>query len=71
MVHHLSNKDETDEIRKLFFYIDKNGDGRMGYSEIVEGFKKIINVNEKDLLRVFKYIDQAKTGNIEFEGSEN
>jgi len=69
MVHHLSTKEETDEIRKLFFYIDKNGDGRMAYSEIVDGFKRIIPVNEKDLLRVFKYIDQAKTGNIEFEGN--
>lgn len=70
MVHHLSTKEETDEIRKLFFYIDKNGDGRMAYNEIVDGFKKIIPVNEKDLLRVFKYIDQAKTGNIEFEGKK-
>jgi len=69
MVHHLSNKEEVDPIRRMFFYIDINGDGRMGYSEIVDGFKKFINVNEKDLLRVFKYIDQAKSGNIEFEGN--
>lgn len=70
MVHHLSTKEETDEIRKMFFYIDGNGDGRMAYSEIVDGFKKLIPVNEKDLLRVFKYIDQAKTGSIEFEGKK-
>lgn len=68
MVHHLSTKEEVDPIRRMFFYIDLNGDGRMAYSEIVDGFKKFISVNEKDLLRVFKYIDQAKTGNIEFEG---
>lgn len=68
MVHHLTSREETDEIRKLFFFIDKNGDGRMAYSEIVDGFKKMMNVNEKDLLRVFKFIDQGKTGNIEFEG---
>jgi hypothetical protein len=40
MVHHLSNKEEVDPIRRMFFYIDVNGDGRMGYSEIVDGFKK-------------------------------
>ena len=68
MVHHLTTTEQIDEIRRLFFYIDKNGDGRMAYNEIVDGFKKLMNVNEKDLLRVFKFIDQAKTGNIEFEG---
>ena len=68
MIHHLTTKEESDDIRKMFFFIDKNGDGRMGYNEVVDGFKKLMNVNEKDLLRVFKFIDQGKTGNIEYEG---
>lgn len=68
MVHHLLSREDQDDVRKLFFYIDKNGDGRMAYSEIIEGFKKLINVNEKELLRCFKFIDQAKTGDIEYEG---
>lgn len=68
MVHHISTKEDTDEIRKYFSYLDKNGDGKMSYNEIIDGMKKHITVNEKDLLKVFKYIDQGKTGYIEFEG---
>jgi calcium-dependent protein kinase len=69
MVHHLTTREEVDDIRKLFFYIDKNGDGRIGLNEVINGFKKMINVNEKDLLRVFKFIDQGKTGFVEYEGN--
>jgi calcium-dependent protein kinase len=68
MVHHITTKEEVDEIRKFYSFLDKNGDGKMAYSEIADGIKKVINVNEKDLLKVFKYIDQGKTGYIEYEG---
>lgn len=68
MIHHITRKEDTDEIRKFFSYIDKNGDGKMSYAEVIEGFKKFIPVQEKDLLKVFKYIDQGKTGCIEYEG---
>jgi hypothetical protein len=67
MVHHLSKREDVDQIRKFYSSLDVNGDGKMAYSEIVEGIKKCISVNDKDVLRVFKYIDQAKTGYIEYE----
>jgi calcium-dependent protein kinase len=67
MVHHITKKEDSDEIRKLYSSLDVNGDGKMAYSEIVEGFKKFISVNDKELMKVFKYIDQAKTGYIEYE----
>ena len=68
MVHHMTNKEDTDDIRKFFAQIDKNGDGKMSYSEIIDGIKMFINIdNEKHLLRVFKFIDQAKAGYIEYE----
>jgi Ca2+-binding EF-hand superfamily protein len=72
MVHHLTTKEDTDDIRRFFAYIDKNGDGKMSYTEIIDGLKIYINVeNEKNLTRVFKFIDQGKAGYIEFEGKEN
>jgi calcium-dependent protein kinase len=68
MVHHITTKDETDDIRKFFSHIDKNGDGKMSYSEIIDGMKQYVNIeNEKHLTRVFKFIDQGKAGYIEFE----
>ncbi len=69
MVHHITTKEDTDDIRRFFAYIDKNGDGKMSYSEIIDGMKQFINIeNEKHLTRVFKFIDQGKAGYIEFEG---
>jgi calcium-dependent protein kinase len=67
MVHHLAKKDDTNEIRKFYSFLDENGDGKMAYSEIVDGIKKVIDVSDKDVMRVFKYIDQAKSGYIEYE----
>ncbi len=69
MVHHITTKEETDDIRRFFSYIDKNGDGKMSYSEIIDGMKQYINIeNERHLTRVFKFIDQGKAGYIEYEG---
>lgn len=68
MVHHLTSKEDVDEIRKFFSFLDKNADGKMSYQEVADGFKKVQSVNEKDLFKVFKYIDQGKTGYIEYEG---
>ena len=67
MIHHMGPKDMLDEIKKLYIFLDKNGDGKMAYKEIVDGFKKYIRVNEKEITKVFKYIDQAHSGGIEFE----
>jgi calcium-dependent protein kinase len=67
MVHHIAKKEDVDEIRKFYSYLDVNGDGKMAYNEIVDGIKKVTAVNEKDVLRIFKYVDQAKSGYIEYE----
>ena len=68
IVHHIVNKDELDKIKKFFIYIDEKGLGKISLTEIVNKFKKKIeNVNEKEVLKVLKYIDQGKTGFCEFE----
>jgi calcium-dependent protein kinase len=67
MVHHLAKKEDIIDIRRFYTWIDNNGDGKMEYKEIVEGFKQFLEVNEKELTRIFKYIDQGKTGCIEYE----
>ena len=67
MVHHIAMKEDVNEIRKFYSYLDVNGDGKMAYNEIVDGIKKVTAVNEKDVLRIFKYVDQAKSGYIEYE----
>ena len=67
MIHHITKKEETDEVRNLFVYLDQKGDGKLTYSEIINGFKKCKNFNEKDMLKVLKFIDVSKGGHIEYE----
>lgn len=68
MVHHVATKEDIKTISHFYRAIDENGDGKMEYSEIIDGFKKYINIdNEKAIMKIFKYIDQAHTGCIEYE----
>ena len=69
MIHHLAVKDDTEEIRQLFYFIDKNNDGKLQFDEFVEGFK-VVNQKEKDkdMIKVLKFIDQGKVGFLEYEG---
>lgn len=67
MIHHITQKNETGDIRNLFISLDNKGDGKLTYNEIINGFKKCRNFNERDLLKVLKYIDYSKGGNIEYE----
>lgn len=67
MIHHITKKEETDEIRNLFISLDQKGDGKLTYSEISNGFKKCRNFNDRDLLKVLKFIDVSRGGHIEYE----
>ena len=67
MVHHLLQKEDILNIRNFYTWIDNNGDGKMEYKEVCEGFKQFIDINEKEVTKIFKYIDQGHTGCIEYE----
>lgn len=70
MIHHLTDKNDTHDIRRVFLSMDHNNDGKLSHDEITTGFKqdlKTIGKSEKDLLKVIKKIDQDKSGFIEFE----
>ena len=67
MVHHLLQKEDIINIRNFYTWIDNNGDGKMEYKEVCEGFKQFIDINEIEVTKIFKYIDQGHTGCIEYE----
>jgi calcium-dependent protein kinase len=67
MIHHLLQKEDVINIRNFYTWIDNNGDGKMEYKELNDGFKQFIDINEKEVTKIFKYIDQAHTGCIEYE----
>ena len=67
MIHHLLQKEDIIGIKTFYTWIDNNGDGKMEYKELNDGFKQFIEINEKEVTKIFKYIDQAHTGCIEYE----
>jgi calcium-dependent protein kinase len=70
MIHHLTEKSDTYELRKVFLSMDINNDGKLSHDEIINGFKhdlKLLNKTEKELVKVIKKIDQDKSGFIEYE----
>ena len=68
IVHHIIKKEELEKIKKFFIFIDDKGIGKICHNEFINKLKKQIgNINEKEVLKVLKYIDQGKTGFLEFE----
>jgi len=73
LVHNFAPKDELDELRKIFFAFDKNGDGKLSKEEFVTGLTNNNN-NLNSLLKennniqgLLKNIDQDNNGYIGFE----
>ena len=69
MVHHLTHKEDIGELRNVFLSFEKKYDGKLYFSDIIDGLKRIFNSNsgEKEVLVVLKYIDQNNIGYLEFE----
>ena len=73
LVHNFAPKEELDELKKIFFAFDKNGDGKLSKEEFVTGLTNNNN-NLNSLLKednnikgLLKNIDQDNNGYIGFE----
>ena len=73
LVHNFAPKEELDELKKIFFAFDKNGDGKLSKEEFVKGLTKN-NTNLNALLKtdgsiegLLKNIDTDNNGYIGFE----
>jgi len=51
----LINKEETEQLEKIFKAIDTNGDGQLSKQEILEGWEKNLGtpINEEEVDKMF------------------
>jgi len=68
IAENLISEAEKDKMRKIFKAIDKNLDGALDKSEIMEGLKRIGYKNyEQEADRIFAQVDIDGDGEIEFD----
>lgn len=69
IVHFLSSSAEMENLRKVFLKIDKNGDGRLTYKELMDGFSEVFgqNFTSIEFNRLVEEIDHDKDGYISYQ----
>jgi len=73
IVHFQFASQENRELKKIFKKLDVNGDGRLTYKELKEGFikldpeERVSGITEADLNRIIEDVDQDMNGYIEYE----
>jgi calcium-dependent protein kinase len=69
IVHFLYSSIEVDELKKVFKILDINGDGRLTYDELRNGFEKTIGkcASEVEMNKIIAEIDGDNDGYISYE----
>lgn len=63
----ISNDDkEIQDLKQHFYYLDKNGDGILERSEVIQGVKEMGMVDEEEILQLIDAIDIDGNGEIEY-----
>ncbi|CAN1122778.1 Probable calcium-binding protein CML26 [Linum perenne] len=59
----------TEEIRQIFDKFDKNGDGKISCSEVVESLKELGTAvtSAEDCKKMIRQVDQDGDGSVNFE----
>jgi calcium-dependent protein kinase len=66
--HNFANHEEVQKLRRLFKFLDKNNDGSISKSELLEGFREFgEDISNENLENIIKAIDNDGSGFIEYE----
>jgi calcium-dependent protein kinase len=62
------NKDETEEMEKVFKSLDENGDGMLSKEEVLNGYESHFGVpiNEQEVDKLFEAVDTDGSGTIDY-----
>lgn len=71
IVNQLTTKDEKAELMKTFQSLDKNGDGVLSKTELMEGYKKTMNEAEaeEEVNKIMAQVDKNNSGEIDYSGN--
>lgn len=72
IVSQLMTKKEKDELGKIFFSLDKNGDGALTREELLEGYEKLYKNKERAMAEVNDLMANAdvdQNGIIDYSGT--
>lgn len=70
IVHYTNSSSQNRQLRSIFMSFDKNGDGKLSYTEFREGYKKVFGnhfTSEEELEQIISLMDQNKDDFIEYE----
>ena len=69
IVNQLISQDETRELKKVFLNLDKNGDGRLSYEEILQGYSQLQGeaVIETIVEKIFERLGKSKKEFLSYE----
>eukprot|EP00829_Urostomides_striatus_P010151 TRINITY_DN2333_c0_g1_i7.p1 TRINITY_DN2333_c0_g1~~TRINITY_DN2333_c0_g1_i7.p1 ORF type:complete len:457 (-),score=119.21 TRINITY_DN2333_c0_g1_i7:50-1348(-) len=69
IVTHMMSKEEQQELEKTFKSIDENGDGRLSREELIKGYTKLYESEQRAILEVdqlLKQVDADSSGSIDY-----
>ena len=69
IVHFLYSSQELEGLKKVFKYLDKNGDGRLTYGELRSGFDRVFGryLSDLEMNKVIEEVDGDNDGYISYE----
>ncbi len=71
IVHQLSCDEQTKGLRKIFFEMDKSGEGNLSIEELREGYKKYFSKDsmhsQEDFEKIIKNFSQNNENSIQYE----
>jgi len=69
IVHFIYNSQEIEGLKKVFKFLDKNGDGRLTYGELRSGFDRVFGryLSDIEMNKVIEEVDGDNDGYISYE----
>jgi len=69
IVHFIYSSKEIEGLKKVFKYLDKNGDGRLTYGELRSGFDRVFGryLSDIEMNKVIEEVDGDNDGYISYE----